>query len=329
MGFKHFRLGTIVTILLSLGIAQKGLCWNSVSRSLRVDDLKRDYLLHVPGSYPQQNSSALLFVFHGGGGDALQAEKHTKFSQLADEKGFIVVYPNAIDKQWNDGRGVRKFRSQKEKIDDVGFVLAIIDTLSAEYNINRSGIFIAGVSNGAIFCNRLAAEASETFAAMAAVIGSMAKPVARKFHPRKSIPVLIMNGTQDPLVPFKGGGVGFLGFRGQVIGVEACVRKWVRHNKCARRPVISELPDIDPDDGTRVTRRVYSSRVGSGEVVYYKIENGGHNWPGGQKYLSEKIVGKLCKDIDATKIIWEFFNAHITHPSLRRARQPFGAKHKR
>lgn len=309
---RHQITQFIIPILLLLVciLSEAAFGQNSVARSLDFDGRKRSYLLHLPPTYRIDTPSELVFVFHGGKGDGRQAEEFSGFSSLADEQGFIVVYPDAVKGQWNDGRGVRRFHSHKKKIDDVGFVLALIDTLQAEYNVNPRGIFITGASNGAMFCNRLAAEAPERFSAMAAVIGSMAKPIAKDFNPTQPIPVLIMNGTEDPLVPFQGGGVGFLGFRGKVIGVEACVQKWVVHNQCDEPTEILELPDIDPEDGTRVIKTVYTSETASAEVVYYKIVNGGHTWPGGKKYAAERIVGKLCKDIDATRVIWDFFRRH-------------------
>lgn len=299
-----------IVFLLACILPKNAFAENSMKRTLEFAGLERSYLLHIPPSYRSDMPSELVFVFHGGKGDGRQAEEFSGFSTLADAQGFIAVYPDAVKGQWNDGRGVRRFHSHKKKIDDVGFVLALIDTLQAEYNINPQGVFITGASNGAMFCNRLAAEAPERFSAMAAVIGSMAKPIAKNFNPSQPIPVLIINGTEDPLVPFKGGGVGFLGFRGKVIGVEACVQKWVTHNRCNNQADISELPNIDPDDDTRVIKAVYSSEDSDAEVVYYKIVNGGHTWPGGKKYASERIVGKHCKDIDATGIIWDFFKKH-------------------
>ena len=279
----------------------------TISQSIQSSGLTRHFLLHIPDSYQKNRSAALVFVFHGGGGDAKQAEKYTKFSRLSELEGFIAVYPNAIDKNWNDGRNVKKFRSQRENIDDVGFVLSILDTLKSSFNIDRHRVFITGVSNGAIFCHFLANKASGNFLAMASVIGSMAKPAAKHFNPARPISVLMINGTKDPLVPYKGGGVGFLGKRGKVVGVEACVKLWGKHNQCRPTPAVEILPDVDPKDGTRVTKMTYSNPRNQTEVVFYKIKNGGHNWPGGKKYLPDRIVGKVCRDIDATTVIWDFF----------------------
>jgi len=87
------------------------------------------------------------------------------------------------------------------------------------------------------------------------------------------------------------------------------VRKWVEHNGC-KDPVDDDLPDKDPEDGTTIKRSTYSGGRNGTEVVFYTIEDGSHTWPGGTQYLPEWIIGKVCKDIDATQVIWEFFTKH-------------------
>ena len=124
--------------------------------------------------------------------------------------------------------------------------------------------------------------------------------------------VLMINGTGDPLIPFEGGDVRLLGIggRGQVLKTTETVQRWVQHNGCKTEPQVEELPDADPNDGTRVQRIVYGNGREGAEVILYKIAEGGHTWPGGIQYLSPKLVGRVCRDIKATEIIWEFFSRH-------------------
>jgi len=101
-----------------------------------------------------------------------------KFNTLADREGFIVVYPDALGRHWNDGRGLRRYFSQREGVDDVGFIAALIDHFLRELNVDRKRIYVAGMSNGAMMCFRLACELSERVAVVAAVAGAMPSRVS-------------------------------------------------------------------------------------------------------------------------------------------------------
>jgi len=94
---------------------------------------------------------------------------------------------------------------------------------------------------------------------------------------------------------------------GKVLSVPDSVNYWVTYNNCSSTPEITWLPDLDPQDGTRVRREVYDEGDEGTEVVLYAIEDGGHTWPDGLQYLSESLIGKTCRDINANEVIWEFF----------------------
>jgi len=85
---------------------------------------------------------------------------------------------------------------------------------------------------------------------------------------------------------------------------------WVKANNCSTIPVVTVMPDIDPEDGTKVIRKEYSGGTDRSEVILYTIDGGGHTWPGGIQYLPAKIIGKTSRDIDATEVIWSFFKNH-------------------
>ena len=123
--------------------------------------------------------------------------------------------------------------------------------------------------------------------------------------------MLILQGTEDPLVPFNGGAVTVFGMRrGKIVSTEQAVQKWVAHNQCQRDALKEDLPDKDPKDGCTVTRFRYPKGMDRTEVVLYRIDGGGHTWPNGTQYLAEKLIGKVCRDIDGSEIIWEFFKSH-------------------
>jgi polyhydroxybutyrate depolymerase len=278
------------------------------TRTIKVGDLERTYLLHVPGSVFKDKPAPLVFLFHGGGSMAHHMVKFTGFNDLADKEGFIVVYPEGIDKSWNDGREAEEVKAQKRNIDDVGFVKAMVESLSKEFSIDPKRIYASGISNGGFMSERLAAEMSDTFAAIGVVAAGMGRQIFDGLKPKEPVSVLILNGTDDPIVPYHGGAV--LRTRGKTVDTDLIVQMWAQIDGCGEKPSVEELPDVDPKDGTRVKRTTYSKGKNGTEVVLYSIEGGGHTWPGGNQYLPERVIGKVCRDVEATPILWQFFKAH-------------------
>jgi polyhydroxybutyrate depolymerase len=169
-------------------------------------------------------------------------------------------------------------------------------------------VYATGVSNGAFMSQRLAAEASDRVAAIAAVIGGMAPQVRARFAPATPVSVLLINGTDDPLVPYQGGPVARN--RGETIAVSEIVRLWIGHNQCPAGAETVMLPDVDPADGTRVRRTTYGPCAGRTTVVLYTVDGGGHTWPGGSQYLPRAVIGRTSRDVDATLVIWQYFRSH-------------------
>ncbi len=236
---------------------------------------------------------------------------------MSDKEGFIVVYPDGIEKHWNDGRsgGETGYRVHKENIDDVGFISTLIDYLIKELNIDPKRVYVTGMSNGAIMSYRLACELTEKIAAIAPVTGNMPQNIYPSCSPLRPISVLAINNVNDPLMPWAGKDItGPFGLKklGKVLSASDTIRFWVTHNNCTSSPVIIEEPDRDPKDGTRVRKKVYGNGKDGTEVILYAIEGGGHTWPGGWQYLPERIVGKTTRDIDANEVIWDFFKKHST-----------------
>jgi polyhydroxybutyrate depolymerase len=236
------------------------------------------------------------------------------FNKLADKDGFIIVYPDGIELNWNDGRMDEEAndRAHRENIDDVGFISALIDTMIIDYNIDPKRVYITGISNGAIMSYRLACELSEKIAAIAPVDGSISYLMFPECSPSRPVSVLAINNLNDPLVPYEGGDINGKIRRiklGKVLSVNESVEFWVNRNKCSTNPVVTEEPDRDPGDGTRVIRKHYPDGIEGSEVILYSVEGGGHTWPGGLQYLPAWIIGKTCKDFDANEVIWSFLKA--------------------
>jgi len=284
----------------------------------------REYFIYVPSYYSREEPIPLLMVFHGAAGKVWRFGACTGFNDLSEKHGFISVYPKGLNDHWNDGRETEKFAQHDHEIDDIAFVVALIDELKSTYNIDKNKIFATGISNGGLFSQRLAVEQTHLFAAVASVAAQMAEPLSRSFNPQGPISVMIINGTEDPLVPYSGGELNnfelfprFSRFikkpsKGTVISTDANIRLWLEHNKIYNLPVIEKIPDID-NDGVTAERVAWIGRQKEVSVVLYKIIGGGHTWPGGKQYLPEKQIGKTCKDINASKIIWDFFSKIKNH----------------
>lgn len=276
-------------------------------KSLRHDGSARTYLLHSPAKATPGRRAALV-VLHGGGGNARKVAEQTRYDRIADREGFLVVYPESEGGHWNDGRGA-VVRGSVATADDVGFFRALCDRLVARHGVDPRRIYVTGLSNGGMMTLRLGVEAGDRIAAIAPVIANLPESLARR-RPARPLPVLIMNGTADPLVPWSGGHVGFGGTRGgKVISTEATVEYWVRANRGGVRPRVSRehLPDLDRrDDSTVEVIRV--QRL-SAEVVLYKVHGGGHNFPGSDA-RAPRLVGPKNGDINGPAVIWAFLSQH-------------------
>lgn len=273
--------------------------------------LYRRYLLRVPPALDPAEPAPLVLCLHGGGGSADQMARFTSMSALSDEHGFLVAYPDAMHRRWEDGRIDRTASLRRTPIDDVGFLAAVIDDVSRRHTVDPKRVFATGPSNGGFMSHRLGIELSDRIAAIAPVIGGIAEPLADKVSPPNPVSVLIIQGTHDPLVPYDGGVVQAAGQeRGRLIPTIEAVKRWVAANGCADEPSVEEQPDVDPNDGCRVTVTRYSGGRAGSEVILYRVDGGGHTWPGGRQYMPKRVIGRVCRDFDATRTIWEFFEKH-------------------
>jgi polyhydroxybutyrate depolymerase len=288
--------------------------------SIIVNGLERTYLMHIPLSFDKTKQIPLLIALHGGGGSGIGMVALTLggFNVLSEREGFIVVYPDGIENHWNDGRGLSRYRAQRENIDDVGFISTLIDHLIKKYNIDKKRIYVTGMSNGAIMSYRLACELVDKIAAIAPVAGLMPEKLPLHCSPSRPVSVLIINNVDDPMAPWKGGDFRFGRLRlGKGLSVSDAVDYWVTHNKCSSTPVVTHEPDEDSQDGTKVRKKVFGKSKDGTEVILYAIEGGGHTWPSGYQYLNERIIGKTSRDINANEVIWNFFKKHPMEKNRR------------
>lgn len=280
---------------------------DDVNGKMTVDGIQREYILHLPRNYGSE-LLPLVMVFHGGGGTAEQIKDHVKFNKLADKENFIVVYPNAVDKNWNDGRIGDKLPMDR---DDVKFISMLLDTLTANYKINSKRIFSTGISNGGFFSFYLALKLSSRLLAIAPVTANLPENLKDSWKTDKPISVLLINGTKDPLVKFDGGPVGFKDDetgRGVSLSTSWTIKILTENNSCMPGVKVEEIDDKEDDD-CKAEKETYYKCADGTKVILVTIKGGGHTWPGASQYLPKIIVGKVCKDFSATEMIWEFFKS--------------------
>lgn len=280
-----------------------------VEHHLQYGGIERGYWLAVPPDREPQSPAPLVLALHGGGGTAASlCRMRGGLLDLAQQGAFLLVCPQGVERHWNDGRQITRWRAQADDIDDVGFLTAVVEDVASRYPVDRQRVFATGISNGGLMSYRLACERADLVRAIAPVAASMAESL--ECAPSRPVSVVILNGTADPLVPYEGGPIGFKGNNlGRVVPADDARRRWAAWNRCEPEPAMDWLPDQAPTDGTRVQLLSHTQCAGGTEVLLYRIEGGGHTWPGGPQYLPAGLVGRVSRDLDAGQAIWDFFEA--------------------
>jgi polyhydroxybutyrate depolymerase len=279
---------------------------------LEHDGYTREFILHLPAHHETMNSMPMVIALHGGGGTAKGMIRLTlgRFNELADAYGFLVAYPQGLNKSWNDGREDPISFAHKHNIDDIGFLSQLIENAIQRYKADPEMIFVTGISNGGFMTFRVSRELAHTVKGVAPVTASIPISTTTEHLAAPPVPIMLLNGTADPLVPYKGGYVEVLGNkRGKITSIDETIDIFTKRNDCAVAPEVTQLNDRDPDDGTRVIRYAYANTDNRHTVVLLKIINGGHTWPGGWQYLGTKLIGKTSMDINACDEIWGFFRS--------------------
>lgn len=276
-------------------------------RTMVHEGRERTYRILEPDE--QAASPALVLGLHGGGGDGDQfCSLGAGVSELIDEAGFLMVCPDAIEGHWNDGREIDSYHAHRERIDDVAFLSDLIEEMISQYEVDPARVFVVGASNGGMMTYRMACGAPERISAAAALIANL--PADLECNPREPTPILIVNGTQDPLMPYAGGSVTFLRREmGEVISTRDTFQFWAASNRCDEGPSQEAVADRASRDGSVIVRRAYSDCDQGARVVLYEVQGGGHTVPGGQQYAPRWLIGTVNRDLHAGRLVWDFFQS--------------------
>lgn len=280
------------------------------SGSLWHEGRMRTWLAYLPAH--RVPTPAIVFALHGSGSTGSQTRFGYAYEldELAETEGFLAVYPDGVEKHWNDCRKAGPYAANTLDVDDVGFLRALVEKLHVEHGADRTRVFATGISNGGQMALRLALEAPDLVRAVAPVAASLPADENMDCRPSgRAVSVLIMNGTDDPMNPFEGGEValyGLFGNRGAVLSSADSIDYFRRIAGYEGDPERTTLPDRVPDDASTVeVIRWHAPQRKT--VALYAIRGGGHNVPHPKLELP-RLIGPTNHDISAAREIWSFFS---------------------
>lgn len=271
--------------------------------------IERRYVLYVPAA--REGPKPLVLLLHGAGGNARNALQAYRWDRMADREGFVVAAAQGLPARpggsanlmtnpnvWNDGS--ERFSAARRQIDDVAFLVAVLDDAARRTPIDPMRVYVTGFSNGAAMTFLVASRIPGRFAAAAPVSSHWWQPVPQL---ARGVPLLFIVGDSDPLNPYEGGeGRNPWGRPQPRPAFIRSAESWANAMNC-RGPISTrDLPPSlirwsDCRDGATVTMRT--------------IRGLGHTWPGGVNRLPERIVGPYLAEPDATAVIWAFFREHV------------------
>jgi polyhydroxybutyrate depolymerase len=276
------------------------------TREIWNDGEIRSYIIHVPQGYQGESELPLVINMHGFGSNPVEQLAYTRFNTQADLNNFFVVYPAGIEATIPIGTGNHWNAGFDTGVDDIGFINKIIDFMWNEYQIDLSRVYATGMSNGGFMSYTLACELSGRIAAVASVTGALTVLQEESCSGSYAVPVLQFHGTEDEVVPYQGSEF--------FSSIPDLMNFWAEKHGCPLETVEENLEDDRTTDGSTVTKITFTS---CDDVVLYRINNGGHTWPGGA--IDQPLLGNTNRDINASALIWEFFSQY-QHPDPAPAR---------
>ncbi len=283
-----------------------------IENSLQHQDYWRTYSVYRPTQI--SDNPAIIFALHPSRSTGLQFQKQTsyEFERIADESGFLIVYPDGFEGHWNGCRAAAMYDANVLGIDDVGFLSAIVDRLVTKYGADREKVFAAGLSNGGHMAFRLALETPEMVRGIAAIAASLPKEENMACTPEgKAVSVLIMNGTSDPVNPYDGGEVSIYGLAGRgLVRSTDETAEYFRSLEAAEanHQESGEVPD---DSGSAVQRTLF--RHGETSVMQVRIRDGGHTIPHPTSTFP-RFLGPTSRAFNGPEMVAAFFESLTADP---------------
>lgn len=290
--------------------------------------VRRRFFYYIPSTYSEGERLPLMLSLHGSGSNATMQLGEGRWVDYAEQKGMIIVAPESTALHANgkissegklpyeigqsDAAYVRWAATSTDfstqlGVDDVQYLSDLIDLFVDSGYADAEQIYSSGLSHGAFMSLRLALEIPEKIAGVGIVAGLLCTEFEDVQLPRP-VKLVLIHGTQDTIVPIQG-------MKYLTDGEDAVERVWAYSSSetaawfleqygIEDHPIVSQLPDKDPDDGTTITRRAYADRDGRELIVQYVVDGGGHTWPGGTQYAPISVCGIVSRDAQAAELIW-------------------------
>jgi polyhydroxybutyrate depolymerase len=265
--------------------------------TIEVDGRTREFAIYEPTGSKPADGWPMVFAYHGAFTTARNMQHYAQLDPIADEEGFLVVYPNGIRRVWHDGR-------KDSDIDDVEFTDVLIDHVINNYGGDENRLYVTGMSNGGFMSHRLACDLSDRVVAIAPVAGTLSQEVLDICDPSRPVHVMTFMGTFDDVVPYGGGELGgsFSGDRGTMLSAPDSTLYWAEGANCSPDP--ENKTRDKSEDGTSLETETYSGCDDDVSVVLHTIHEGGHTWPGAD---AKPLLGKTSTEINASKAMWKWF----------------------
>lgn len=252
----------------------------------------------------------LVILLHGLDNTGADARRGN-FPATGEREGFVVVYPDGIDKRWDYGRQLNRPMPlvNGKKVDDIAFFNALINRAVAELNVDRKRVYLAGTSNGGLMAHRIACAMDQEIAAVAAYISGMTNWQAQGCRRDRPVPMLLIAGTADIVQTYAGTSGNASG--GYLLSVPNTIAIWQIRNGC-KTYYEENLPDIEKQDETTVTLGRYDNCTDNVEVLFYRINGGGHRTPTKTVNTAppRASYGRTNHDIDTAEVTWDFFKRY-------------------
>ncbi len=266
-------------------------------QAMQFGGLARTYYLHIPATYAAGKSLPLVIMLHGRGGTGLNASGYMGMNRVADQEGFIVVYPDGTDQRSDSSFNASWCcgYAQANGLDDVGFISALIDEMHQRYNVNLKMVYASGLSNGAMMAYYLGVRLADRLAAVAPVAGTIRGDEAPPTHP---LSLVVFHGDADDNVRYAGVSNKADGYRYNSVAENQAF--WVQADGCQPTPQVAQS-----EGGSKQT---FSGCKAGTEVVYYTVKGGPHTWF--EDGSVRALPGRPGDEQSLAQLIWHFFKAH-------------------
>jgi polyhydroxybutyrate depolymerase len=293
--------------------------------SINVSGQQRDALVYRPSS--ARPNAPIVIALHGGTRPATDIFASSTWAGLAAAEGFVLVAPQGINNQWNDGRG-STFSGQAAEQDDVGFIRALLPLLKANLQSPQSKVFVTGASNGGMMALRLACELDNEITAIGPVIAKLPVATKDRCQGKPAMPAIFISGTANPIMTFDGSPPNSPLMRrnpaAPMLSVPDTISFWLARNRCNGLSGEQRASDRDQRDGSTVSVFQGTSCAHRGALSFVRVNGGGHQQPSisassrnserGGSRLATRVLGPQNHDVDGPTIIWQFFKAQSGPP---------------